>query len=794
MTVRTEGYGRSLLSRAALIYPGRIGKSALRLSTAAMLAGTLVLAGCGGGSDSTDDTTMMPPPPTAFEEARAAINAATSAADAQTAYDEVDKEAISGAEAAQLMAALDARLMALRAASQQSALMTLSAAVDTSSLTSQADVDAANAAIAALQMAVDNAVDVSDADKAQYIVQLNNARDDVNRAVASIAEQGRIADQKTALMNAADAIDTSDLSTTAAIAAAGTAIDGLQAALDAAVDVSDADKEVYETQLSNARSAVTTAQADLDTMGRQDVQRTELTNAYDTAKEKVDAVDNESTELEVSEAENAVNALEMAIADADDLSGDPALVLAMGRLEDLQGDLMDAKTSRQMAKEDAEEEARQQRFAAAMKLYIGISAPMGDPASPAATDRAAAYNAAGNILVSIGDGTNTPTAVELSATEAVVDAFKDWKGKSYMYTVPADTANAGTTYEAVVYSDIEPDTITEGRKFGSTAAVTEGGDYEYQLTPATDDNPGELTLPTTGVAGTTVANEQAIQARIESSSFDQSAGTKPFESSGTDRVMVSGKYHGVAGTFYCTPAADNMCAAQVAANGFALGGVADDTNAFTVAGGTWRFKPSNPEATVMNVTATDTDYASYGWWIRKSANDSEYTASAFVDDMGTVPDASGITALQGTAKYVGGAAGQYALQSSTGGTNDAGSFTANATLDANFRADTITGTINGFTGADGESRSGWSVELMASTVSDTGTIAGDPDKTGNTDPRMTVWTIDGESTGASGSWSGSLKDNGEDGVPKVATGTFYTEFGELGNDGKMVGAFGANKQ
>ena len=164
MTVRMEGYGRSLLSRAALTYPEKVGKSALRLSTAVMVAGTLVLAGCGGGSDSTaDDTTMMPPPPTAFEAALAAINAATSVDDAQAAYDDVDKEAVTGAEAAQLMNALIARQMALRAASQQSALMTLSAAVDTSSLTTQADVDAADAAIAALQAALDAAVDVSDA-------------------------------------------------------------------------------------------------------------------------------------------------------------------------------------------------------------------------------------------------------------------------------------------------------------------------------------------------------------------------------------------------------------------------------------------------------------------------------------------------------------------------------------------------------------------------------------------------------------------------------------------------------
>ena len=91
-------------------------------------------------------------------------------------------------------------------------------------------------------------------------------------------------------------------------------------------------------------------------------------------------------------------------------------------------------------------------------------------------------------------------------------------------------------------------------------------------------------------------------------------------------------------------------------------------------------------------------------------HDGDLTASAFADRQGCRPDATGITALRGTATYTGGAAGQYALRSSTGGTNDAGSFTARAKLDADFNDDTITGTIDNFMGADGKSRN-WSVEL-----------------------------------------------------------------------------------
>ena len=49
----------------------------------------------------------------------------------------------------------------------------------------------------------------------------------------------------------------------------------------------------------------------------------------------------------------------------------------------------------------------------------------------------------------------------------------------------------------------------------------------------------------------------------------------------------------------------------------------------------------------------------------------------------------------------------------------------------------------------------------------------------------------GKAADAAGAWRGLLKDNGDDGVPKVATGWFYSEYGL---DGKMFGAFGVSRQ
>ena len=183
----------------------------------------------------------------------------------------------------------------------------------------------------------------------------------------------------------------------------------------------------------------------------------------------------------------------------------------------------------------------------------------------------------------------------------------------------------------------------------------------------------------------------------------------------------------------------------------------------------------------------DGSYASYGWWLHTAEN-GDLTASAFVDRVGAAEAASGLTALNGTATYMGGAAGKYALTSTTGGTNDAGHFTARATLEANFTDNEITGTIDRFMGGDGMSRD-WSVELKESMIGDTG-ILNTTGADGGAGAE-TVWTIGGTDADDSGSWAGSLQENGDDGVPGIATGTFYSEYGTAG---KMVGAFGANKQ
>ena len=685
------------------------------LAACSIVALSAVMYGC---VHSSDDPAPPPvtepdpePEPTAYEAGKAAIMAATTAEAAQAAYDAVDQTAISGAEATSLSMALATKLDML-------------------------------------------------------------------------ATMARETEQKMALMTAAGMIDTSDLSTQELVDAARSAIAGLRQALDDAADVSDADKAMYQTQLTNAVDAVDTAQGGIDTATRRMNQMDALSSASMALQTALAALSGSTpTQAQLDAANNALTALNAAITGGADLT-DTEKAPYQREANNAAAPISMAQKAFDDAEDDAEKTKNEMMAATAAKLYAGIDAPMGDPNSPAATDRAAAYNDAGtptgaavdaHILVTIGDGTNTPTAIVLSEDKkTTVAANHGWAGKRY-----ADPAG-DDEYEAFVYSNVEDP--TEGDKFGQVGVTTPVTGYQYGLSAT-----GQIDVNTSTTA--------AYVDLIDSSNFDQSAGVKRFPLPDPNPgqatvVSVAGTFHGVSGTYTCTPGA-TVCAANVSGDGFQLGTVPSATDAtFTDGGGTWMFKPSNPEARVME--AADMAYASYGWWIKKAEHDGPFTASAFVDVKGAVADAAGLDALNGTATYKGGAAGKYALSSSTGGTNDAGHFTARATLEADFTNNTdsmaITGTIDMFMGADGMSRD-WEVALKGSAIANTGGIGNDG--TSATSPGGTIWTIGEDAADAAGSWTGALRNNGADGVPQVATGTFYSTYGTAG---KMVGAFGANKE
>ena len=494
---------------------------------------------------------------------------------------------------------------------------------------------------------------------------------------------------------------------------------------------------------------------------RATMQRADIKMKIMAAQTAVNAVNNDSTEAEVGAAEMAVAAAKMAVADAADVPMEEKAANT-GTVSALETQLSNAKMARMDAMDEAEMAEKMAMMKTAMKLYAGISAQMGTDGT-GTSDRFAAYSGTNDSQVSVtfGDGTTAGTAIVLSEDKKTMVADNHgWMGKRY-----ADPAG-GDMVEAVVYSDVEAP--KQGKKFGGAAANDE---FEYTLVS------GMITVDTSAAG---------VPARVALTGVTRTAGKETFKlpdpnPQGATMIPVPGSFHGVSGTYSCTPTTPaDGCSASVAASGF------------TLEGGAWTFKPSDPNARVMSMA--DTMYASYGWWLHKTADGMmTYTASAFFGYKGAPTDsshlASGLDTLNGTATYMGGAAGKYALSSSTGGMNDAGHFTAKAMLEADFTDNMISGTIDNFVGADGMSRD-WSVELMDSAVSATGGIAGDG-TSGNTDRQMTKWTIGGTAGAASGEWAGQLYENGTDGVPKTAAGTFFSMYG-MGNS--IVGAFGANKE
>ena len=649
------------------------------------------LAACGGGDDD-EAVTIQPEPKTPYQMAVDAIAAATTAAAAQAAYDAV-KDDVTASQGDALQDAVDARvaalMMAARAAMQRANLMTAAGGIDTSSLATQADIDAAQDAIDALQAADDVA------DTSMYQTMVDNAQGAVDMAQTALdtsnATMARMAAQRMALTTASMTLTTAlaDLSgtpTQAQIDAAQDAVDALQAAIDGAADLDDT--SMYEREVAVAEGRITSAESTLA-------------------------------------ANNAAEEEEQRRADA--------------------------------------EAARLMRLTAS-RLYNGIGGTPLNADTATAGGRDAEYagtNDADIMITYDHDADTATTALERTLTEdddASVHDNHGWSGKRYTRTMPV----AEGTYEAIVYSNVEAPKM--GRKFGSAAAppTPNTSDFEYQLT--------------NGVLSLTPAD---VEARVGLTGVTRTAGTETFHlpdpnPGGTTNILVPGSFHGVSGTYSCAPTTPaDGCSAAVAARGFLLGG------------GTWTFTPGDANARVMD--APDTSYASYGWWLHKSADGRTFTASAFVDDKGTTDlAAGGIDALNGSATYVGGAAGKYSIFSLTGGTNDAGHFTARATLEADFTNNTdataISGTIDQFTGADGEARN-WTVDLMGSPIADAGTFG--------VATEGTQWTIDGVPARAGGQWTGSLREAGTDGVPQAATGTFFSWYAR---EGRMVGGFGATKQ
>ncbi len=440
------------------------------------------------------------------------------------------------------------------------------------------------------------------------------------------------------------------------------------------------------------------------------------------------------------------------------------------RIAELEDELEEAERlaeQERLAKEAAEaerqrlemeaEEARQAANAAAARRALAGSRATGSAAGITVDPR---YNMAAIVTAPAG---TSPQATSQTGR---------WRKTSL-------TGRTATTVDTVeVYADVEaPDPVNFKDSEHNTGVVNEEGDVDGELTIT---NTAHSHLVASGSFPRTSAVAQQFdlvdrgptQAEIDADPNDDITGTGRDTDRHPDQysVEVSGTLQGASGRFRCGGNADATCTVQNRGDTFNFGG-------------TWVFIPSSGTTKVL---VPDAQYMWFGWWARHTPGGDP--TWAFQAKHGGEVTSDNIEVITGTATYRGTAAGRYAVYQPVGGPSSTGSFTASASLTANFDTDSLSGSITGFSNDPD-----WTVALKPGDINNSNGSAGN-DGTDTNDPGGVTWTINGAPLD-SGSWEAQFYSNlpaDEDtGVmPYGIAGTFQADYGTVA---RMIGAFGAHR-
>ena len=371
-------------------------------------------------------------------------------------------------------------------------------------------------------------------------------------------------------------------------------------------------------------------------------------------------------------------------------------------------------------------------------------------------------------IAGTGDGGNGATPSPRMKPGASAGSVGGWAGTHYAHK----NAGSGVSNSAIVYTNQAAPTVKPFATGASFKASQADFNAAYTATTRT------LNLGSNFEGGTDIKSDMF-----------PTAGTTNYTptSPATDNI-IRGTYQGAPGNFRCTGA-------------IGCGATATTGGGVTLVGD-WAFVHDTGAMT----SRVDANYLYFGWWLQKDKDDEPTSASAFT---GMVGDVDGNTmladlrTLTGKATYTGGAAGKFAISDPLSG-GDAGHFTADATLNATFGdgpTNGLSGTLDNFMA--NEKAVPWSVTLLRriwSPVDGRTRDFDDPSTTTvNELKTQTVWSIDGNSAAASGTWDAMAFDEKPGGppagdgsnVPTSVTGTFQSHFGSTHS---MVGAFGATKQ
>ena len=367
----------------------------------------------------------------------------------------------------------------------------------------------------------------------------------------------------------------------------------------------------------------------------------------------------------------------------------------------------------------------------------------------------------------------------------------------------AGIPDAGIETIAAVYSNIEAPMLhpfANAETLLAAGSATAGPRMWFILTPATDPNPGTVTIQAD-------ASDDWVVPAGEIVIDTEEATVAHLRLHIDNNEVVRGTYFGAPGTLTCVAATAGECIVRRATTQDADFTVMDENGATAGTGaGDWRFDP-DPDAMVM---LPDQDWLAYGFWLTApNLSGGVHRLGVFFDGMETYGTSGGseVGDLTGSATYVGDATGYYVNGSSDG------MFTATATLTADFEMNaandaagsSLSGRIEDFVDTQGRfiatdtranpndpnagGEGDWSVILDRTDLGDTGAL---------TAAGTTSGTADGEEW--DGAWNAQLYGPGHRLTPQVApsgvAGNFEAITGNLGTAEApsyrgVVGAFGA---
>ena len=615
-----------------------------------------------------------------------------------------------------------------------------------------------------------------------------------------------------------------------------------------------------------AAVAVAALTATLVGCGSSDVrdERDEALMERDEARAELEQTQTErdqaQTDLEAAQAERDQAQTDLETAQAEAEAAEQARMEAEQARMEAEQARMDEEQAR-MDEEQArmDEEAARMAAEEAREMAEGERDTLQEAADEAAA--AAASATAKALLASLGDVDPDPvptggTAETDTRINPPAETFPVFMKMLYMNNVVATDGS-----------------LTSGDP--ATASATSGGDVGVSVTgySETENVPDmiegfrgvelmakdrTLWIYTDIMDATAGTHEEKLDAMYRSTSAADKAkvypmraaaedGNIPWENARRDDTMLvttglatettavhkfTGSVDGVPGTFSCT-GANTACVAPMANR--TDGGLSAESITATITGTAgWEFAPTDPDGTEAGDAKADTDYLAFGWWLHKRGAtqpiDEQMNVAVFAqatgltkrmaddtDDATTELAGTG-TELTGSATYMGGAAGKYAMESTIEDTAQGGHFTAMAKFTANFDADadgdsadgndrtgiSLTGMIDNF--MTGDMARDWTVELTyddntaATDVASRTTAMESPVALGdimtgactgaNTCGVATAtWDTGGASEGM-GTWTASYYGGKKTtDIPTAVAGTFDATIRE--GVARIIGAFGA---